>query len=219
LDKEKSAKEKPICENPRTAPYIYPPIRSSNNSPDPLDRLTSWQYDQAGRLSEASYAFAGGKIVADFRERIYLGVIPEEIKKGHQNGHNRDEGWLNGRGSSRFEMENLFGRNPVLRDLGFSEEDLSSGLEETYSELSEVFPDLKGFDYRAAARMKGHSFFERDRSALSRQFTGEAGRWFNHGELNRLLRQPLWTEEFSYDRAGNITGKINGWGEIAYTYN
>ncbi|MCF7949935.1 MAG: RHS repeat-associated core domain-containing protein [Spirochaetia bacterium] len=186
---------------------------------DELGRLTAWEYDNAGRLSEASYSFAGGKSVADFRERIYLGVIPEEIKNGHHNGHNRDEGWLNGRGSSRYEMGNLFGRNSVLQDLGFSEEDFSSGLEETYNELSDVFPDLKGFDYRAAARMKGHSFFEKDRSSLSGRLPGEVRRWFSHGELNRLLRQPLWTEEFSYDQAGNIAGKTNGWGEIAYTYN
>jgi YD repeat-containing protein len=116
-------------------------------------------------------------------------------------------------------MGNLFGRNSVLQDLGFSEEDFSSGLEETYSELSDVFPDMKGFDYRTAARMKSHSFFERDRSSLSGRLPGEVRRWFNHGELNRLLRQPLWTEEFSYDQAGNIAGKTNGWGEIAYVYN
>ena len=109
-------------------------------------------------------------------------------------------------------MGSLFGRNSVLRDLGFSEEDFSAGLEEVYRELAEVFPDLQDFDYRAAARMDSSSRFEQDRSRLQRRLPGEINRWFSNGELSRLLRQPLWTEEFSYDAGGNITGKSNGVG-------
>ncbi|MCK5200968.1 MAG: RHS repeat protein, partial [Spirochaetales bacterium] len=33
---------------------------------DETGRVTAWEYDNAGRLAETSYAFAGGKSVTDF---------------------------------------------------------------------------------------------------------------------------------------------------------
>ncbi|WP_156801225.1 hypothetical protein [Halobacteroides halobius] len=33
------------------------------------------------------------------------------------------------------------------------------------------------------------------------------------------LNSGYWTEEFSYDPAGNVVVKQNGWGQITYAYN
>ncbi|MCF7914945.1 MAG: hypothetical protein K9L66_07265, partial [Spirochaetaceae bacterium] len=176
---------------------------------DELGRLTSRQYDQAGRLSEASYAFAGGKSVSDFWERIYLGIIPEKLKAGEA----QEEETLTS------ELASLSQQNPLLGELGFSSSEYLESLNESYLELAEVFPELKGHKLGSVARPKRNFAFKANWGHLHKRFPEELKSWFGPGKIGELLEQPQWTEKFSYDQRGNITEKSNGWGEISYLYN
>jgi RHS repeat-associated protein len=176
---------------------------------DETGRVTSWEYDNAGRLAEASYAFAGGKSVTDFWERIYLGVIPEDIANGS----------LNEADTLTSEIETLVNQNPILGELGFTNKDYMDNLDEAYLELSDVFPDLKKYDFTAAAKPKNDFAFKANWGHLHKFLPEEIKKYFNPGHLADLLEQPQWTESFSYDTKGNIANKTNGWGDISYSYN
>lgn len=123
--------EKTICENPRTAPYIYPPIRSLNNSPDP--------------------------------------------------------------------------QPPLLGELGYSKREYLEKLDESYLELAEVCPELKNHSLKAAARPKRNFAFKANWGHLHKRLPQELRSWFRPGKIVNLLRQPQWTERYTYDLRGNIT--------------
>ena len=176
---------------------------------DETGRVTAWEYDNAGRLAEASYAFAGGKSVTDFWERIYLGVIPEDIANGK----------LSETDTLTAEIETLVNQNPILGELGFTNKDYMKNLDEAYLELSDVFPDLIKYDFTAAAKPKNDFAFKANWGHLHKFLPPEIKKYFNPGHIADLLEQPQWTENFTYDTKGNLTNKTNGWGDISYSYN
>ncbi len=189
--------------------YAYNDARQKVLQLDETGRVTAWEYDNAGRLAESSYAFAGGKSVTDFWERIYLGVIPEDIANGV----------LNETDTLTAEIETLVNSNPILGELGFTNKNYMENLDEAYLELSSVFPDLKNHDFTAAAKPKNDFTFKANWGHLHKFLPDEIDKWFNPGHIADLLEQPQWTESFTYDMRGNITNKTKGWGDISYTYN
>jgi len=176
---------------------------------DEKGRTSSWEYDNAGRLSKASYAFAGGKSINDFWERTYLGITEKEIKDGYESYQDSHFSFI----------ENLFRNNGFYDDFGISEDDYREDLDEAYTELSGVFPKLEKSSASAFISPYGNFSYKRNWGHLKKGLPKEVNKWFNSWSLMRFLFQPQWTEEFSYDSKGNITNKSNGWGDVPYTYN
>ena len=97
-----------------------------------------------------AYAFAGGKSVTDFWERIYLGVTPEELSSGTVNVTN----------TLSSELDTLVNSNPILGELGFTNKNYMDSLDGAYLELSSVFADLKNNNFTAAAKPKNNFTFK-----------------------------------------------------------
>ena len=69
--------------------YVYGPGDQKTHSTDLLGKITSYEYDEFDRLKAVNYPFDTGKVYADFKERLDLGLFPSGNESGKLAGVDR----------------------------------------------------------------------------------------------------------------------------------
>ncbi|WP_167935782.1 RHS repeat-associated core domain-containing protein [Halothermothrix orenii] len=173
--------------------------------------ITAYQYDPAGRLAKVYYPFSDRKKIEDLKERFYYGLLPE-WPEPYKYGLNIEE-------PLSWDKE-----NNLYNQLN----ELTGKLEGSLAGMPGVGNSTRGQKGKGRlpeliiSQGEGSLNFT-DRIDLPYDVRNRVEELYsrikNNGWGLDIYGDNFWVEEFTYDPAGNITEKRNGWGKIEYKYN
>ena len=168
--------------------YVYGPGDQKTHSTDLLGKITSYEYDEFDRLKAVNYPFDTGKVYADFKERLDLGLFPTGNESGKLAGVDRQ----------RIEkiITQAKEKYPRYRTANLEVD-------------PHLIPSPGGTTFRPYRNI-GLS----ERPALETAYS----QVFGVRRTTPEMVDYTWREEFSYDGVGSRIEKRNGWGAISYTY-
>ncbi|MCG8513979.1 MAG: DUF5675 family protein [Halanaerobiales bacterium] len=173
-------------------------------------QLHAYQYDEVGQLTKVYYPFFVRKKVADLQERFYYGLIPDwrdlfryQLKPGNSLDWSKKQNLQ----EQITDLQELFLSGPQLMAESGNypveqAEKRTEGLHISPDRGS--LPFAESLDLSSEQRDKIEELY-----CQLREYGGKLDYWGNN----------FWAEEYSYDPAGNVIKKANGWGKIEYQYN
>jgi RHS repeat-associated protein len=185
--------------------YLYNAAGERINQIDEKGNITTYQYDELGRIKNVYYPFNENKKTEDFRERLYLGLYPD-YERGKYGGDICDFAFPDHPGYKRNEIE-----------------DSIRGILDNHSAL---YKSYKNIDKRSFGRWKIKPVDGATDFIKKLDFDGKIVSELEAAlqKLNPKIRHGntdsefVWTESFAYDANNNRASKANGWGAIEYAY-
>ncbi len=205
--------------------YVYGPGDQKTHTTDLLGKITNYEYDEFDRLKAVNYPFDTGKVYADFKERLDLGLFPSGNERGKLAGADRQrieeiitqakEKYPRYR-TAKLEVEPHLIPAPggtafrPYRNIGLSQ---MPALEAAYSQVFGVrrtTPKMVDYTWR-------EEFNYDDTGSRIEKRNGWGPVSYTYSAENRLTR--AGARQYSYDGNGNLTEETSGGGRRRYFYN
>jgi RHS repeat-associated protein len=179
--------------------FVYNKASEKLFTVDNRGRVTSYSYDNVGRLVEALYPVSSEKIRLDLETMLEAGVVPTGFIRGG------DEDWDD------------FSPNLSIRednDRNDDEDDDTDDTEKSYESILKTHENLFGNRRRFAGELVQRLEVPYEYQYALEEAYGQFGNW------RRLdLDQWVYREAFTYDSRNNRTVVENGWGTLESSYN
>ena len=170
---------------------------------DEKGRLTTYEYDTAGRLVTAKYPLSTAKGINDLRERLSLGLLPDVSFPGKS------------RNLKRFfdQLEDVYDEYPEL-GTEFDAEDWYKDIFGQFEDLSEFFPDYENlFDFDKRDKGRNSSWNDdKDFKWEEDASTGLSTSWKNRKGGNAWGKlKSGWWKNFEWGKSFNWKPGKSGW--------
>ncbi|MCG8570009.1 MAG: DUF6531 domain-containing protein, partial [Spirochaetes bacterium] len=215
----------------RSIAYFYNKAGEQTYQLDEKGNITSYTYDNAGRLSDAYYSYFSDKKILDFEERLSLGLFPELITKSSEKDKKhkgKHDDWDDD-DDNRIKV--VLQINESMRKKHHQDDDeddkkhsLSHLVKKSLHKYKDFYQEIKGIkkikgQWQIIQEDGATEFVQELQIDTTIEEQIKSAYRDMKGRSKYLDTTPyVWHEQFKYDANGNRISKANGWGKIDYTY-